>query len=633
MTQAETPTPLLRLAPRGFWIASILGLAYAASFSALSLLQHAAFHTHAFDLGLHQQAAWSALHGEGLRYTLFLAWHPQLTSLLGDHVNLILFPISLLYFFHDGPETLLVVQALIVGSAAIPLFGLARRLLGSAGLGVAFAAVFLLHPAIHGANLYDFHAVLPAAAFVVWAFYLAEAGSRYGLAVVVVLALSCQENTALVVALLGVWMYLRGRRRAGPLVFLAGVGWFAVCFFWILPAFNPGTGSNHFTRYAHLGATWAEVARNLVLHPTLFLGRLADPQVQAYLVAILAPTGFLGILAPEVLLVAGSEIGLNLLSDFPPQTTIDYQYAAMTVAVASVAAVYGTARLKRAVEARRGPSPVVAKVAAIAALAASVVYHAQSYGTLRPLSGRVQLVVRQTDHSRLGARFLAQIPPGVPVSAQSDVVPHLCDRRSVYLFPEVRDAEFVLLNAESELFPVRSFLRPGRSPEQSYNEYVQDLITSGRFRIQDVASSWILLARNAGDDGRRAVGKRTYHRAEIRVGSWPSALPRGGTTELETTVVNTSTAVWFPQHELPGGYQVNLSYHWRAPGGEFVVFDGERTALPARMAPGEAVTVRARVRAPETAGDYVLQLDLVQERVAWFESQGSPAPSAPVTIR
>lgn len=625
---------------RGLTVGAILGLLYTAALSTLCLLRHRAFHSHAFDLGLHHQATWNAAHGNGLSYTLFYAFHPQLTCLLGDHVNLILFPAALLYRIWDGPETLLVLQALVVGSAAIPLVGLSRRLLGSTGLGVGFAAVFFYHPAIQAANLADFHAVLPAAAFIIWAFYFAEVGSQVGLAVALVLALSCQENVALVVALFGGWLFLRGRRRAGSLVFLLGLAWFAVCLFWILPAFNPAAGSNHFVgRYGHLGATPGQAARNLVLHPTLYLGRLAEPRILSYLFAVFAPTGLLGFLAPEVLLVAGSELGLSILSSYPAQQSIETQYASIVVAVATVAAIYGTGRLKRAVEARWS-RPLSVGLASIAlALGLSTIYQVRHYGSLRMFSARVRGEISETAHSRLGSRLLAQIPPDAPVSAQSAIVPHVSSRRAVYLYPDLRDAECVLLDTTSAIFPFEigliadRYRLVGRTAEERFDQALQDLLVSGSFRIQDMDDGWLLFRRTGDPSAAPPSPERRFHQGELHVESWPLALDRASLTEIEVVVVNTSTAIWFPQKEFPAGFQVNLSYHWLDPSGAVVVFEGERTPLPARVHPGERVKVAVRVKSPDAPGNYVLRLELVQERVGWFEQDGFIGPSASVTVR
>lgn len=73
-------------------------------------------------------------------------------------------------------------------------------------------------------------------------------------------------------------------------------------------------------------------------------------------------------------------------------------------------------------------------------------------------------------------------------------------------------------------------------------------------------------------------------------------------------VHNISSAGWSPEEDI------RLSYRWRGRAGE-----GERTPFPARVAPGTTTVVPLVVTAPEEAGAFVLEVDLVHEHVRWFE--------------
>ena len=73
-------------------------------------------------------------------------------------------------------------------------------------------------------------------------------------------------------------------------------------------------------------------------------------------------------------------------------------------------------------------------------------------------------------------------------------------------------------------------------------------------------------------------------------------------------------------------YPINLSYHWLdAETGDIVVFDGERTALTETLDAGVCRHYRVRVSSPDKAGKYVLRITMVQEGVAWFDSEPSGA--------
>src|SRR5690242_21935378 len=76
---------------------------------------------------------------------------------LGDHSSLVLFLLAPITALAPGAMTLLAIQSAALGLAAVPAFRLARRELGDERAALAFAAAFLLAPALQHANLYEFH--------------------------------------------------------------------------------------------------------------------------------------------------------------------------------------------------------------------------------------------------------------------------------------------------------------------------------------------------------------------------------------------------------------------------------------------------------------------------------------------
>ena len=67
-----------------------------------------------------------------------------------------------------------------------------------------------------------------------------------------------------------------------------------------------------------------------------------------------------------------------------------------------------------------------------------------------------------------------------------------------------------------------------------------------------------------------------------------------------------------------GTTRVNLSYHWLDSEAVQTVAEGRRTALPRDLEPGGEIEVQQTFRAPDQPGTYVLELDMVRERVSWF---------------
>jgi hypothetical protein len=82
-------------------------------------------------------------------------------------------------------------------------------------------------------------------------------------------------------------------------------------------------------------------------------------------------------------------------------------------------------------------------------------------------------------------------------------------------------------------------------------------------------------------------------------------------------VRNEGTERWPAQ--LDANPAIRLSYHWLDSGGSVVVPEGPRTAFTRPVNPGESIFTPVHVEAPPTAGEYVLEADVVHEDVRWFD--------------
>lgn len=112
---------------------------------------------------------------------------------------------------------------------------------------------------------------------------------------------------------------------------------------------------------------------------------------------------------------------------------------------------------------------------------------------------------------------------------------------------------------------------------------------------------------------------------EVRVAS---TLRAGSIATIQVRVRNDGALPW----EAGGDIAIMLAHHWRAEDGSLLVWDGFRTELPRDVAPGETIEVEGFVFAPVTPGSYTLEVDLVQESVAWFGEKGNPVARRTVEV-
>ncbi len=101
----------------------------------------------------------------------------------------------------------------------------------------------------------------------------------------------------------------------------------------------------------------------------------------------------------------------------------------------------------------------------------------------------------------------------------------------------------------------------------------------------------------------------------------PTQLPVDNEIELDCTIDNLGRAEMTTCAPFP----VHISYKWldQYTGLRVASIEGLRTGLGEPLKPNESRTFRVQIKAPETAGDYVLHLTLVQENVAWFDDLDS----------
>jgi hypothetical protein len=92
---------------------------------------------------------------------------------------------------------------------------------------------------------------------------------------------------------------------------------------------------------------------------------------------------------------------------------------------------------------------------------------------------------------------------------------------------------------------------------------------------------------------------------------------------LDVMVKNTSNSVWPALTRNDNRFRVKLGNHWLDKSGKTFVLDDGRTDLPFDLKPGREVQMRLTVTPPNNPGDYLLEIDMLQEKVAWFSQMGS----------
>ena len=411
-------------------------VAYALAFSFVTVSRHLTFLTHALDLGYYVQLTWNLAGGRGPRVSL-----PEMHA-WGDHLSPIMYLFVPIFWVAPGPVPLLIAQSVALALGALAVFGIARRRLGDGRPAAAFAVLYLVNPSLHGINVRDFHAAALAIPLLLAAIYAAETRRPWMFIAASLLTLLCREDAALAVVGLGAWLAV-GRRRwlPGALTAAAALAVLVVDIRWVIPWYR-GAAYPHLGRYAHLGGSLGGILTGALLHPLAVLESVLTGGRLVYLLAMLAPLGFLPLLSPVDLLGALPALAQNLLSGDPILQNHRTQYQAFVLPFLIVAAIAGYARVARRSD--RWPAAVlgVAMVASLALASRTV----NNFALARWWPATEQ---------RAAYGMLAGVPPAAAVSAQDPYVPHLSLRALVFVFPVgIEKSDYVLLNVAT--YPWRS---------------------------------------------------------------------------------------------------------------------------------------------------------------------------------
>jgi uncharacterized membrane protein len=408
--------------------------AYAAGFSALSVLRHRAFSTGRFDLGNMVQAVWSTAHGHPLQIT---GLRGDQISRLGAHFDPILAAFAPLWLVWPSPDMLLVAQAVAVALGALPVYWLAHKHLGSERAGLGFALAYLIYPPTQWLTLNEFHPVALACPLLLFAIWYLDEGRLLPFAAFALVAATTKEEIALVVAGLGIWYALAHRRPlAGAAVAVAGVAVALIAIEVVIPHFNRAGTSSFFTRYSEVGSTPGGIVHTALTDPLKIVTTAFTGRGLTYLAQLAFPLGLLVVLAPLALIAAVPELAVNLLSAATNQTSIHFHYTAGLIPVLLAAAVFGAKRIP--------PRVPVATLVVVIAVGANYLLGPVPLWHYFPGGEQLQAHAADvTEHDRIAARALRLIPPHAVVSATNSLGAHLSARRRVLSFPFLQDAQWV----------------------------------------------------------------------------------------------------------------------------------------------------------------------------------------------
>ncbi|WP_461863634.1 DUF2079 domain-containing protein [Thermococcus sp.] len=310
----------------------LLFILYTTVFMSYSIIKCLSFGFQAYDTGIYVQSLWTTATGEGFFYNTpeaqGLGWeHPSPTH-FGVHFQPILFFLVPIYRLFPYVETLLILETLALATAVFPLYFLSFQVLRDKQKSLVISILYLINPALHGINRYDFHPVAFAVPLSFLLMYYWEKENYRHASIIASLILLVKEDSGLILIAIGL-LYILKDFAWNPRTFmkkhlknlnliLLGILWITISLFIVIPYF-----SHHKYSYA------------------FYSGKIYFPTLIGWLILInLMSFAFLPLLKPKLLL-STLPLWLELiLSPMYGMVKIGYHYPYMLIPMLTLVSIY-----------------------------------------------------------------------------------------------------------------------------------------------------------------------------------------------------------------------------------------------------------------------------------------------------
>lgn len=455
------------------WASILLGMmviVYIWYFSWTSLLRLNTLNAHYFDLGIMHQTTHNTFRSfttgdSSMFLELTDPYGPNQIKRMAIHNDMILALLAPLYSIHDGPETLLIIQTVVLALGAVGLYLIGRKIFPDYVYGKAVslfvAAAYLFYPALHFSNLFDFHGVVLSTGFLIFMFYFWLDKRFICSFVMFVLAILTKEQVALTTAFFGLYILYTNLRDAqfnvkktqwskfGLVILITSIVWFLLIMKVVIPGARGGRDHFALNYYEDFGDSPISVITGLLFNPLKLWEYATSPETTTYLNSMFFPVGFVSFLALPVLAVSAPEFGVVLLSNNPNLRNLYYHYSAVITPFVFISALFALRWIHDQAQKNIQQYQQLVALAFGALIFALSLYASLTYG---PLS-----VFRRNEMHSYGkpAPHVADVmlwkdrlaDKSLKVAATGKIAPFFTSRRYFYLMSDRYDmADYVVVN-------------------------------------------------------------------------------------------------------------------------------------------------------------------------------------------
>jgi len=446
------------------WPLIVILSIFALIFCSVSFVNHYNFRTYAWDLGIRNNAIWDYAH---FRWNDGMLTIMKFDNILSDHFQLLPILVSPFYLLF-GSYTMLLFQIIAILWGGIGIYVYINKLFNNRRIANIACIHFFSLWAIYSALGFDFHDNVVGAMFVPWFLYFVTYEKWAKASFTFVFMLISKENVALWTVFICIGLITIHYKDIRKLKYIISYTVIAFVYFVlvmkvIMPALaNEGREYLHF-EFSALGKDFGDAILTILTRPgfifsLIFENHVSDPvafgiKSELHFVVLLSGGVFL-FFKPRYLIMLIPIYAQKLLNDDFGKWGINYQYSIEFVPVLTIVAFSWIHDLKN--PKRRYLFAYLLITASILTTSSVLEKRISTwYNAINHQFYKKNHYVRNFDVKGMH-EILDKIPDDAVVCAQTMLVPHLAFRDYIYQYPDVNNAEYiVLLTVDDNTYPLR----------------------------------------------------------------------------------------------------------------------------------------------------------------------------------
>jgi len=415
------------------------------------------------------------------------------------HVSPIYYLLLPFFMVFPFPETLQVLQAVVVGLGVIPIYLIAKHFKLNYKVTIVVSALYLFNPAIISSSYYDLHENCFLAPLILFVIYFALKQKWIKLLIAFVLTLMVKEDAGIYLLFIGVYFFFVNLKNENQkekrnylimsiLMMILSVSYFLL----ITKLLNSQGDGAMFWRYDNLNGYPDKGILGLVISviqsPSYLLTTMFSPNKIYHLIIIFSSLGLIPLLNKELnnywLFIPLIIINFSTTYPYQHQFGFQYYFGTMALIIFVVMLVFKENIEDQETILITDPKTKVSKFKKIIFIASVTVSMAIGISTIGIRAGIVKYYYQSEEIYKTMRKTLIEIPRDKKVLATSFLTPYLSDREILY--------EYSNRNLYQDEIIFDYILIDKRTTEERLLELTNTIESAG-YIISDESTDYILI--------------------------------------------------------------------------------------------------------------------------------------------